>query len=190
MTNDDDPDDHEVPVRVADDIDGDRRNRLESEAERALKGIDTGIVDVLAWMLETETRSRIYVFLRKHPHSTSEEVAEGTGLYPSTVREALADMHDEDIVSRAKRESDTAGNNPYEYEAIPPSSLVGDMIGGLQDQLNGVMNLDRRLHGKEPTSDSEPITIHVDDPVEPDDDGEEGDEGREGSGDDDREEED
>ena len=176
--DDDDPDDHEVPVRVADDIDGDRRNRLETETERALKGIDTGIVDVLAWLLETETRSRIYVYLRKHPQSTSEEVAEGTGLYPSTVREALAEMHDEEIVSRTKRASDAAGNNPYEYEAIAPSSLVGGMVGDLQDQLNAVMNLDRRLGGEEPTTDDEPITINVDDPTEEDDE------------DDDREEED
>ncbi|WP_129115675.1 helix-turn-helix domain-containing protein [Halegenticoccus tardaugens] len=137
------------------------RKRLEEGADRAVEEFDQSIVDLLAWLLDTETRARIYVYLRKHPNSTSEEVSEGTGLYPSTVREALAELHDESVVTRGKREHAGAGNNPYEYEAIAPSELVRGVVGQLQRELNTVFNLDRRLGGDE--TDDEPVTITVGD---------------------------
>ena len=77
-------------------VDGEKegvRDRLEKEAERAAEEFDEGIVDLLSWVLDTETRARIYVYLRQNPGSTSDEIAEGTGLYPSTVREALAGLN-------------------------------------------------------------------------------------------------
>jgi predicted transcriptional regulator len=147
------------------------RDRLEQEADRAVDQFDEGIVDLLAWVLDTETRARIYVHLRQHPDSTSEEIAEGTGLYPSTVREALAELHEEGTVLRQKRQSDGAGNNPYEYATIPPSELVGDVVDDVQQELNTVFNLDRYLGGDSVAeSDSEPVTINVDDETESGDD--------------------
>jgi predicted transcriptional regulator len=137
------------------------RERLEAEADRAVEGFDENVVDLLAWLLDTETRARIYVYLRQHPASTSDEVAEGTGLYPSTVREALAELHDEGKVTRGKRESAGAGNNPYEYEAIAPSELVNGVVDQVQQQLNTVFNLDRRLGGADATGDDSPVTITV-----------------------------
>ncbi len=139
------------------------RKRLEEGADRAVEEFDQGVVDLLAWLLDTETRARIYVYLRKRPDSTSEEVADGTGLYPSTVREALAELHDEEIVTRGKRESAGAGNNPYEYEAIAPSELVRGAVGQVQHQLNTVFNLDRHLSRGEQADDAEPVRITVDD---------------------------
>lgn len=156
----------EIPIEIEESEERSARQRLEAEAERAVEGFDKGIVDILAWLLETETRARIYVYLRRQPGSTSEEVAEGTGLYPSTVREALAELHEEGTVTRTKRENEGAGNNPYEYEAIPPSDLVGGMLGQVQDQLNTVFNLDDHLRDDEPTSETQPITISVDEPDE------------------------
>ena len=144
------------------------KERLEAEADRAVSEFDEGIVDLLAWLLDTETRARIYVYLRQHPHSTSDEIAEGTGLYPSTVREALADLHDEDTVRREKRDSDSAGNNPYEYEAIAPSNLVRGVVGEVQRELNTVFNLEGALGDGE--GDDGPVTITVDGDDEPDDD--------------------
>ncbi|WP_248897035.1 winged helix-turn-helix domain-containing protein [Haloplanus halobius] len=138
------------------------RERLEAEADRAVTEFDEGIVDLLAWVLDTETRARIYVYLRQHPDSTSEEVAEGTGLYPSTVREALAQLHEEGTVERHKRESAGAGNNPYEYEAIAPSDLVRGVVGQVQDQLNAVFNLDRELDADADGTESDPVRITVD----------------------------
>ncbi len=138
----------------------DVRQRLGREADRAIGQFDESLVDLLSWVLDTETRARIYVHLRQHPHSTSEEVAEGTGLYPSTVREALAELHEEGKVTRSKRESDGAGNNPYEYGAIAPSDLVGEVVEDVQDQLNTVCNLDGYLNGGT-EEDDEPVTITV-----------------------------
>ncbi|MFC7154649.1 helix-turn-helix domain-containing protein [Halomarina halobia] len=146
------------------------RERLEGEADRAVETLDDGLVDLLAWVLDTETRARIYLYLRQYPDSTSDEIAEGTGLYPSTVREALAKLNDDGKVTRDKRESAGAGNNPYEYVAISPSDLVADIVGDVQAELNTVFNLDDRLADR--ASDERPVQISVERPVEeaPDDD--------------------
>lgn len=142
----------------------DVREKLEAEADKAIEQFDEGVIDLLSWILETETRARIYIHLRQHPESTSDEIAAGTGLYPSTVREALAALHEEGTVERGKRESEGAGNNPYEYSAMPPSDLVSEIVDDIQGHMNAVFNLDRYLDGTE--SDEEPVTISV---VEADD---------------------
>jgi len=155
---------------------GNVRERLEEGADKAVTGFDEGIVDLLSWVLETETRARIYVYLRQNPDNTSDEIAEGTGLYPSTVREALAELHEEGKVTRHKRESDGAGNNPYEYAAMAPSELVGNIVDDVQAELNTVFNLDDVLgddEDGETAVDSEPVTITVaDDDAEDETDGE------------------
>jgi predicted transcriptional regulator len=165
-TTDDPTDDEDADVSPsADDVQEElakSRERLQEGAEQAVEGFDEGIVDLLSWLLDTETRARIYVYLRQHPGSTSEEIAEGTGLYPSTVREALAELTDEDKVTREKRESEGAGNNPYEYEAIAPSNLVGGVVSDVQQELNTVFNLDDYLGEAEIDPDSEPVRITVD----------------------------
>lgn len=163
-----------VPIEVDTDPDGGEetggpRQRLEEEADKAVSELDTRLVDILSWVLDTETRGRIFVYLRKNPWSTSEEVAEGTGLYPSTVREALAELAEEDIVERQKRESEGAGNNPYEYMAIPPSDLVGNVVGRVQEELNTVFNMESYL-GKGEEHAEEPVRIEVADSSEFDDD--------------------
>ncbi|MFB6131773.1 MAG: helix-turn-helix domain-containing protein [Halanaeroarchaeum sp.] len=157
----------EIPVHTEDDegvtgasdSSSGARERIEAEADRARSEFDSRVVDILSWVLDTETRARIYVQLRKSPWSTSEEVAGGTGLYPSTVREALASLADEGVVDRRKRQSEGAGNNPYEYTAIPPSELVGTVVGRVQDELNTLFNLDSHLDETEPTS--QPVSIEV-----------------------------
>ncbi len=138
------------------------RDRLGEEKERAVAGFDQRVVDILSWVLDTETRARIFVYLRREPWSTSEEVADGTGLYPSTVREALAELADEETVERRKRQSEGAGNNPYEYTAIAPSDLVSGVVGRVQNELNTVVNLDSHLGNGEETT-AEPVHIEVED---------------------------
>ena len=141
----------------------------------AIEEVDQRIVDLLSWILDTETRAKIYVYLLANPGSTSEEVAQGTGLYPSTVREALAELHEEDRVTREKRASEGAGNNPYEYTAIQPSELVGGVVDQVQHELNTIFTLDRVLDRRGSDADpdledgAEPVTITVDDtePPEP-----------------------
>ena len=162
MSENDPEDGEEIPVTVSEEGTG-ARTRIEEGADRAVEEFDRGIVDLLAWVLDTETRARIYVYLRQYPGSTSEEIASGTGLYPSTVREALAELNEEGNVSREKRESEGAGNNPYEYTTIAPSELVGGIVHQVQDELNTVFNLDEYLAEDEGDETSRPISITVDD---------------------------
>lgn len=142
--------------------DGSVREKLEQEAGRAAEQFDDSIVELLAWVLDTETRARIYVYLRQNPGSTSEEIADGTGLYPSTVREALAELNEEEKVQRRKRQASGAGNNPYEYTAMAPSELVGSIVDEVQEELNTVFNLDSHL-GVDGKELAEPVNITVND---------------------------
>ena len=144
-------------------------NTTEGVKESAIEEVDARIVDLLAWILDTETRAKIYVHLLADPGSTSEEVATGTGLYPSTVREALAELHEEEKVTRKKRASEGAGNNPYEYTAIQPSELVGGVVDQVQTELNTIFALDRVIDREDPDDGfehDEPVTITVDSPEE------------------------
>jgi len=143
----------------SDDSGTDVRDRIETGAQQ----VDARLVDLLSWVMDTETRARIYIALRERPGQTSDEVAEETGLYPSTVREALAALHDDGMVTRRKRSAAGAGNNPYEYEAIPPSELVAGVAEDVQAELNTVFNLDEALGGEESRAESErgPVTISV-----------------------------
>lgn len=145
----------------ANDPKSDVRERIDSSAER----VDAGLIDLLSWVMDTETRARIYIALRERANQTSDEVAERTGLYPSTVREALAALHVDGRVTRRKRSTEGAGNNPYEYEAIPPADLVAGIADDVQAELNTVFNLDAALGGNESRAESEtgPVTISVDD---------------------------
>jgi predicted transcriptional regulator len=135
-----------------------------SRRQQAVDGFDSNIVDLLSWVLDTETRAKIYIYLQASPASTSEEVAQGTGLYPSTVREALAELHDEEKVHREKRSASGAGNNPFEYTAIAPSELVSGVVGQVQDELNTVFNLEELLDSDDPGEDAEPVETS-DEPV-------------------------
>jgi len=141
---------------------GDQADADDERTDRAASEFDERTVDILSWLLDTETRARIYVYLHDDPWSTSEEVATGTGLYPSTVREALAAMAEDGVLSRRKRESDGAGNNPYEYTALPPSDLVRDTVSDVQEQLNALCNLDALRGDDEATEGpSDPVQIEV-----------------------------
>ena len=139
----------------------DVRDHIERGADRAVGQFDEGVVELLSWVLDTETRARLYITLRQQPDSTSEEVADEAGLYPSTVREALAALHEDGLVDRRKRESDGAGNNPYEYAALAPSDLVSEVVEDVQDRLNAVVNLDQYLGNDHEQADT-PVTITVD----------------------------
>jgi predicted transcriptional regulator len=161
MSTDERADDGSGEPMESDDDEG-GRGTLGQEAERAAEQFDEDIVGLLGWVLDTETRARIYVYLRQTPGSTSEEIAEGTGLYPSTVREALAELHTEERVQRRKRSASGAGNNPYEYTAIAPSDLVGAIVEDVQDELNTVFNLDAHL-GLRAGERREPVDITVGD---------------------------
>jgi predicted transcriptional regulator len=128
---------------------------------------DEGIVDLLSCALDTDTRARIYVQLRRRPHSTAEEIAEGTGLYPSTVQKTLSDLHDEGVVERRERMGEEADDTD-EYTAVGPNELADVVFGRVQDEFERLFGLDRRRGDRKRERDrkTEPVTI----PVEKEDD--------------------
>ncbi|RRJ33458.1 winged helix-turn-helix transcriptional regulator [Halocatena pleomorpha] len=106
--------------------------------------VDESLVELLTWILGTDTHARIYLYLRQQPGATSEEIATGTGLYPSTVRESLAVLHEEGTVERSECTLN-ADDYRYVYESIPPTELVLDILEPIQEKLNTVFVLDELL---------------------------------------------
>ena len=106
---------------------------------------DEALVNMMKFFLDTETKGKVYLYLTKKGMSTSKEIAKGANLYPSSVREALAELTKKKIVVRKKLEKEGAGKNPYVYEAIPPSELAKMKIKKIEERLNNLVDLDRHL---------------------------------------------
>jgi predicted transcriptional regulator len=123
---------------------------------------DEALVNLLKYFLDTETKAKIYLYLRKKGRATSEEIAKGANLYPSSVREALSEMYKGRIIGRGKLKVEGAGKNPYVYEAIPASELAKKKIRDIEDRLNRLLNLDRYLkEGKEIKPPRIPVRIRI-----------------------------
>jgi DNA-binding transcriptional ArsR family regulator len=171
-----------VPVKSGEPGPADVRAELDRQRERAsgsraggrdspvgerdspVGGRDDGIVDALSWWFDTETRARVYVRLRRQPWSTVESIAEGTGIYPSTVRRVLAELYDDRVVERRARGPEAEG--PDEYAAVPPGEVASLLADRLGDELD-------RLFEREPEG-------RLDDRRDPD--GRRGSDGRDGPG--------
>lgn len=108
------------------------RDRLEQLVNRARAGFDEGVVDVLSWLLDTETRTRVYVYLRQNDWSTGEDVAESIGLHPASVRNTLEELIEQNAVERREHNS---GGAEYEYDAVPPSDLLGVAVDPVRESL-------------------------------------------------------
>ena len=143
---DDDADDIE-PDDVRAELD---RQRTDVVDDR----IDEGLVDLLSRALDTDTRTRVYVFLRQRPGSTVEEIAAGTGLYPGAVRRVLDEFDDEQVVERHDGDEST-------YTAARPDELIDAAIGRFRDELEGLF-APRRRGRRSRRGGSEPVTIPVD----------------------------
>jgi len=147
--------------------------------------LDESIVSLLSRVLDTETHLRVYVALRGRPWSTSDEIAEETGLYPRTVRDALGALEARGAATRRRAPGGTgrtdataatsaAGNgsgddrdgdsgHEPEYAAVAPSAVLTDAVGASGRGLPEGLDLDRYL-GSEPTTDaSGPVRINVED---------------------------
>ncbi len=109
--------------------------------------LDDALVGLMKFFLDSEAKSKIFIALRKKGPATSQEIARGANLYPSSTREALASMTKSGVVTRRKLETSGAGKNPYVYEAIPPSELFKTKISGIEAKLNKLLNLDNYLKG-------------------------------------------
>ncbi|WP_049902837.1 transcriptional regulator [Halococcus agarilyticus] len=132
---------------------------------------DEGIVELLSAALDTDRAARVYVAVRRRRSATAEEVAAGTGLYPDSVREMLAELRDEGVVDRHTRTTDHE-DDEFEYTAIPPSELVRVMVDRVRDEFDARLGLDRlpdeRSEPTRRTPRSDPVTITVEDASESD----------------------
>lgn len=160
--------------KVADRVAEGSRERVDEATEdaretikKSVDSIDKNLIELLSGFLDTETRSKVYLCLRKRGEATSEEIAEDTGLYPSTVRECLSDLYQEGVVERRKKQTQGAGNNPYVYTAVPPSELAKRFSERVEERLNRLFNLDSYLLGdqeekREIKTDWSPYKIVID----------------------------
>jgi len=86
-------------------------------------------------------KSRIYIYLLRFPGSTVDEIAAGTGIYPSTVREEIYEMYEKDHqVDRVKMDRDGLGKKPYLYTAIKPSVVLKPIKEKIVSALNLLMD--------------------------------------------------
>ncbi len=141
------------------------REAIDDTLKKSVDSVDSSLVDLLAGFLDTETRAKVYLYLRKRGEATSEEIAEDTGLYPSTVRECLSELYREGVVERRKKQTEGAGNNPYVYTAVPPTDLAKRFSERVEERLNRLLNLDSYLDGgrrRELKTDWSPYKIVID----------------------------
>jgi len=134
--------------------------------KKTLENIDKSLIDNLANLLSSEVKAKIYIYLRKYGNSTVDEIAHGTGIYPSTVREAILEMYKNGLVIREKLDKEGSGKKPYIYAAVSPSELVKKLSKGLQNKLNEIIMLDKRIKKKEIKIPFLPVKIVINEELE------------------------
>ena len=104
------------------------------------KNIEKAVRDIL----KSRARSRIYVYLLRKNGAKTEQIINGTKLHPSTVRETLSKMYDQQLIFRRKMKNDSIGKNPYIYYPIPPIELLKRYASEIEDRLNKLASLASR----------------------------------------------
>jgi len=130
---------------------------IDSSVDRFTSSLE----EIVTEIFKSRTKARIYLYLVTKGRQTSEQVSEGTGLYPSTVRDALADMHAHGFLKRTKVEREGAGKHPYIYEAIPPSRLVEAYAKTMESRLTALLNVKRLLRKESIKLPILPVTIYI-----------------------------
>ena len=106
-----------------------------------MKKLEETVVQILKDLKMTETQAKIYVYLCKVGKATAEQIAEGTNIYPTAVREALIEMYNAGFIKREKKSGFGFGRRPYIYSAVPPIELVKKFAGELQQKLSKLLML-------------------------------------------------
>ncbi|MBP2142876.1 putative DNA-binding transcriptional regulator [Methanococcus voltae] len=122
--------------------------------------MDRILVQNISNLMASEVRAKIYIFLRKFEKSTVEEIANGTGIYPSTVRESILEMYNLGYVNREKMKKEGLGKKPYIYSAVEPSAIIQKISEKVQERLNDLIDIDERIEGK-PATINGPINIEI-----------------------------
>ena len=108
------------------------------------KNIEKTVLDIL----KSRARSKIYVYLLRKNSARTEEIIKGTKLHPSTVRETLSKMYEQELIFRRKMKNDNIGKNPYVYYPIPPIELLKRYANDIEERLNRLANLTTREKGR------------------------------------------
>ena len=106
------------------------RKKISKNTERSVRDI-----------LKSRARSRIYIYLLRNDGVKTEEIIKGTKLHPSTVRETLSKMFEQNQIYRRKKINERIGKNPYLYYPIPPIELLKRYTKEIEDKLNKIANL-------------------------------------------------
>jgi len=118
---------------------------------------DKNIEKTVRDILKSRARSRIYVYLIRKNGAKTEEIINGTKLHPSTVRETLSKMYDQQLIFRRKMKNDSIGKNPYMYYPIPPIELLKRYANEIEDRLNKLASLASR----EKVKNYKPVKIRI-----------------------------
>ncbi len=99
---------------------------------------DKNIETIVHDLLKSRARSRIYIYLLRKNGAKTEDIIKGTKLHPSTVRETLSKMYDQNQILRKKIKNDSIGKNPFKYFPIPPINLLKIYAKEIEDKLNKI----------------------------------------------------
>lgn len=102
---------------------------------------DKNIEKTVNEILKSKSISRIYTYLLRKNGAKTEEIIKGTKLHPSTVRETLSKMYNQQLIFRRKMKNDSIGKNPYVYYPIPPIELLKIYADDIEDRLNKLVSL-------------------------------------------------
>jgi len=102
---------------------------------------DKNIETIVHDLFKSRARSRIYIFLLRKNGAKTEDIIKGTKLHPSTVRETLSKMYDQNQILRKKVRNDSIGKNPYKYFPMPPIQLLKKHAKEIEDKLNKIASL-------------------------------------------------
>lgn len=102
---------------------------------------DKGIERAVREMLKSKAKTRIYLYLLRKNGAKAEDIIKGTRLHPSTVRETLSKMYDDNQIYRKKIKNDSIGKNPFMYYPVPPVELLKRHTDEIEERLNQLVSL-------------------------------------------------
>lgn len=105
---------------------------------RSIFDRDKNIESIVHDLLKSRARSRIYIYLLRKNGAKTEDIIKGTKLHPSTVRETLSKMYDQNQIFRKKIKNDSIGKNPFKYFSTPPIKLLKIHAKEIEEKLNKI----------------------------------------------------
>jgi predicted ArsR family transcriptional regulator len=107
-----------------------------------------GAEEMMAALFMSQAKARIYLYLSLHGDSFAEEIASGTHMHPSTVREALSEMVKDGQLFKEKAGKEEgaekmakvakAGRIPSKYSPAPMKEILHKYMDGLQAHLREI----------------------------------------------------